>query len=111
MGLHYKDETPRRRGSWALSAEASDRPGAWLICRGRALARLLNRRRDWDQGPKSECKQEERLVNPSFRTEQADAFSCAFAPANVSACAERNLSAPVLWCCELSSGVRGDDRG
>jgi len=31
-------------------------------------------------------------TTPSFRTEQADAFSFTFAPANVSACAERNLS-------------------
>jgi choline monooxygenase len=30
---------------------------------------------------------------PSFRTERADASSSTFAPANVSACAERNLSA------------------
>ena len=31
----------------------------------------------------------------SFRTEQADAFSSAFAPANASACAERNLSSSI----------------
>jgi len=33
-----------------------------------------------------------RVTKPSFRTEQADAFSFTFAPANVSAGAERNLS-------------------
>src|SRR5882762_7090193 len=44
MGFDYEDETARRGRGWPVSAEASDCPRARLICRGRALARLLEKR-------------------------------------------------------------------
>ena len=48
MGFYYKDETARWRGSWALSAKASERPGKRIVmvgdAKGREAVRQLMKR-------------------------------------------------------------------